>query len=233
MKNRICLSIAIAAAALMGAQQEADAGVIDIVSQPGTECIYGDASGMSGDCTTVAIEPHDAWQQNDPTPPGYGGVWVSYADTGVDGDTLAPRNVEMPLFTIVESFVIDSSGSIDFWIWADDTAALYFNITGAALDLVIGHNWTQDTCADGSIGCESDEFYNLTADLAPGSYDITMDVYQVGTGDTNASNPFGVLYSGRVATAVPAPGTLALFGLGLLALAGTRRRVLGPVRSES
>lgn len=226
MRNRIYLSIAIAAAAFAGAP-DAEAGVIDIISQPGTACEFGAPSGMTGDCTTVAIEPHAAWQPNDPNPPGYGGEWVSYADTGIDGQTVAPRDLESPVFTIVESFVVDTAASLDFWIWADDTASLYFNLSGAPfLELVTSANLSQDTCADGSIGCETPEYYNLTRNLAPGAYDITMGVYQTGTGTTNASNPFGVLYSGRVTTTtVPAPGTLALFGLGLLAIATTRRRV--------
>ena len=208
----------------------AHATIIDIVSAPGTACIYGSGSGLAGDCTTVAITPHAAWQTNDPSPPGYGGVWVSYADTGIGGDTLAPTSSD-PIFTIVESFTIGSSGLLDFWIWADDTADLYFNLAGESLDLVFGANFSQATCANGQIGCQPDEYFNLAASLTAGTYDITMSVYQVGTGTTTGSNPFGVLYSGRV-TAVPEPGTVALMGVGLMMLGVTalRRRRVAPTR---
>jgi hypothetical protein len=211
-------------AVLLALAGNAQAGVIDIVSQPGTDCIYEAGSGLAGSCTTQAIEPHAAWQSNDPNPPGYGGVWVSYADTGIDGNTV-PAASGLPIFTIVESFTIGGAGAIDFWIWADDTADLYFNLSGAGLGLIHGANFSQSTCANGQIGCQPGEYYNLSSALAAGTYDITMSIYQVGTGTTAASNPFGVLYSGRVTT-VPEPGTLALIGFGLVAFAmgGLRRQ---------
>ena len=70
---------------------EANADIIDIVSEAGTDCVMAAGSGNDGAaCTTVEIGPHALWQGNDPNPPGYGGVWVSYAETGVDGNILAP-----------------------------------------------------------------------------------------------------------------------------------------------
>ena len=225
MKLKYSVVAAFLAISVWGSS-DAEADIIDIISEAGTTCILELGSGLVGDpCVTEEIGPHSLWQGNDPNPPGYGGVWVSYDDTGVDGTTLAPRDREGPIFTIVESFTIDSAGSIDFWIWADDTADVYFNLDSAAApELVFRANFFQDICADGSIGCEPDEYFNLARDLAAGTYDITISVYQLGFGTTPANNPFGVLYSGRVTTVVPEPGTLALFGAGLLGLGLARRR---------
>ena len=211
----------------IGAVSTAQADPITIISGPGNEdaCALGGAELLGTACETVDIGPHALWQSNDPNPPGYGGVWVSYAETGIDGDIVPMPSREVPIFTIVETFTIESAGSIDFWIWADDTADLYFNLAGETLNLVNGANFSQKVCADGTIGCEPNEYYNLAADLSAGTYDITMSIYQVGTGTTNPSNPFGVLYSGQVTTSVPEPGTLALFGLGLLLIGGARWRL--------
>ena len=215
-------------AGLLGSAS-AHGDIIEIISGEGTACEYeagldGIISGLPTDCETVAIAPHSLWQTNDPL--GRGAVWVSYAETGVDGSgASAPTDTNSPLFTIVETFEITSAGSIDFWIWADDTADLYFNLaTTSEPTSIWSANFSQNICANGQIGCEPHEGYNMVLDLAPGSYDITMSMWQIGTGATNQNNPFGVLYSGAVTHNVPEPGTLALFGIGLLGLGATRRR---------
>jgi hypothetical protein len=216
MKLRLALiGISLSVAGIAGTAQ---ATLIDIVSEAGTSCTYESGSGLAGTCTTETITPHGLWQSNDPVVPGYGGVWVSYADTGINGSTVAPTSGDA-IFSITETFTVSESSLLDFWIWADDTADLFLDGTQ-----VFSANFAQNICANGQIGCEPGEYFNLNQIVGAGTHEITMSVYQIGTGTTNASNPFGVLYSGRVSTAVPEPGTLALFGIGLLGIGAAGRR---------
>lgn len=231
MIQKIALSVILAVGCMAGAPVMA--APITIASGPGNAtCTLGPGSGTNGDsCTTAAISVHPAWQANNPSPPDLGGVWVSYADTGPDGTTLAPRNGssqnpdgEQVIMTLVESFTVNRAATIDVRVWADDTAGVTLReMDGTVLEQK-APNFTQDTCADGPIGCEPPEAYQLLTSVGPGSYELAMDFYQVGDGETNASNPFGGLYAGQVS--VPVPAGLALFGTGLLGLGvlGARSR---------
>ena len=102
-------------------------------------------------------------------------------------------------------------------MWGDDTVQVFLN--GVAQNLP---NFTQDTCASGSIGCEPNEFGEFDWLLDAGNYLLRFDVYQVGGG------PFGLLYAGdsnsaRDPVSVPVPGTLSLLVGGLLAFIAMRK----------
>ena len=217
------LTLTAATFALAMAAGAANAAPISIVSGAGDSCSFGAGSGMAGACTTQTVTPHPAWQNQAAAP--YGGAWVSYADTGVGGSVLAPRNGsatnpdgKQAMFSVTESF--SGAGALDFWVWADDTVDLYLDGV-----LLIAANFTDATCANGPVGCEPSEYYRINTVLGAGDHEIEIVTYQFGTGTDTNSNPFGLLYSGQFTPAeVPEPATRALFGAGLLGLGVARRR---------
>ncbi len=185
----------------------------------------------STDCSLQNIAAHSAWQQA-----GIGdlagspAVWVSYADTGVDGSTLAllPRNSDQIettpwLLKVTETFTLDNGGgNILMQIWADDTADVFLD--GVKLNAA---NFSQDVCADGGLGCEPGEYFLLNQGLTAGLHELEIFIYQLGIGNTPQANPFGVLYSGEISqltpSEMPAPAT-ALFLLGTMPFVLRRRK---------
>jgi hypothetical protein len=211
---------AMSAGLLFGGPASASA----IISGAGDSWTGGAAIG-GGSGGAVAITPHSAWQTNNPG--GSGAVWISYANTGVGGSILAPQagSAANPLgtaviMTVTETFTAGIGAILAMQVWADDTARVLID----GIELIAG-NFSQGTCAAGSIGCEPNEFglinYTFTTD---GTHTLAFEVFQVGNGTNPSDNPFGLLYAGTLTAAVPEPGTLALFGAGLAGLGWLRRR---------
>lgn len=200
--------------AVIGTAPAANSAVITIISEAKTGVVAPTANAASASTDLIAITPHPAWQSNNPL--GRGAVWVSNAATG-NGDPEHPSiftndpNADV-IYRVTETFTILHAGRINFSVWADDTARLFFD--GGLLK---DWNPTQATCANGPIGCQPGEQFTFSQQIAAGTYSIEIDAYQIGGG------PFGLLYSGVVA--VPTPSTLGLLGLALLGLGFAGQRL--------
>ena len=207
-----------------------DVAATPIVSGGGTAtCVLGPGTGAAPNtpCALQAITPHSLWQPNLPSIAGYGGVWVSYANTGVGGNTLAPQagstlnpTGRASIMDVSETFNLSNGGALDLYVWADDTADVFLDNV-----LQIAANFSQNVCANGSIGCEPGEYFHLNTLLGTGNHALTLRAYQTGSGTTPSSNPFGLLYSGNVTVntlsqnlSVPAPDALVLMLTGLVGL---------------
>lgn len=189
--------------------------IMTIVSGDGETWVGGAAIG-GGSGVTVVVTPHPAWQ------PSGAASWVSYGSTGYGGALLAPPSGTNSVMTVFETFTAGAGSVLNMKIWADDTARVRVN----GMEL-LAPNFTQDTCAGGSIGCQPHEFGSIVNYVfqTGGLQTIAFETFQVGTGTNTTSNPFGLLYEGTVeTTAVPEPATLALLGLGAAVVAIRRRR---------
>lgn len=217
---------------------------LPIVSGDGNEtCLVP----MQQSCTVQTISLHRRWQTNDPN--GDGAAWISYADTGALGSTLAVApggNKQAPVMFVRETLTgLQAGDRLVMDVWADDTSEVQLQygdgstFFGSHLATLLTPNFTQNTCADGANGCEPEDKatidYTFTAQdvaaAAGGSLYLSFSAFQVGTGTTNATNPFGLLYSGytsstssgqRTAADVPEPPVFGLL-LATLGLFAARR----------
>jgi hypothetical protein len=186
-----------------------------INSQAGLSvCVYNaDGSACISADPTVAINPHPLWQPNFSD-----AVWISYKQTGYQGNEFQPHKGTVPVFAVEHKFYADAGSFFQLQVWADDTAGVFLD--GVQLKAPV---FTQSICSGQPIGCVpadvGDFAFNLTQSK---EYTLRFDVYQVGTGTDTTSNPMGLLYRGSV----PDGGmTLMLLGGALLGLETLRRKV--------
>ena len=195
---------------------------IPMISGDGTEtCVSGaPLGGASVDCSITLIDDHNLWKQNGDADLN-GATWISYANTGVGGNTLAPLINDTSIFTVIETFEANIGDMLYLDVWADDTAEVFLD--GVSL---FSPNFSQNICANGTIGCQPDENGTISHTFtSSGTFSLSFDVYQVGTGTNPNVNPFGLLYSGALTSAsVPEPSVLVLLSLGLLGIGLARRK---------
>ena len=209
-----------------------DIGNTNLDGTPGEQVVIAASNSDS----LVEISRSNEWQINNPL--GRGATWVSNGETGQDqsifqhqvfseSSTDDERAASDWIFKVTEEFYIGGDGHIDFTIWADDTARVFFD--GALLQSPV---FTQDICAAGTIGCQPSEYFNFKKDIQLGKHTIEIYTYQLGYGENTNTNPFGVLYSGEVTdniisgppSQVPEPAMLILTGMSLLGFGAVRLR---------
>jgi hypothetical protein len=184
-------------------------------------CVFNAAgTACSKTVKFVAINPNEQWQANGPLNPGdasdRSAVWISFQNTGWKAPQpgFEPSRGTIPVFRLTERFVTGPEGYLSLHIWADDTAGVWLD--GA---LLIPPLFTQTTCSGDPIGCLPEDLARLNLALSAGAHVLSFDVYQVGTGRDNTSNPMGLLYTGTVTGTVPEPTAVLLTALmGSLAL---------------
>ena len=158
------------------------------------------------------------------TLPSGGADWISYENSGWSTVTnsaimtvpdTSSQNTPSAVFT--QTFTdLTSLLNLSITVWADDSAVVFLDgtqISGNA-------NFLQTPgiyCAPTGITCDGLGSTFTANNLTAGTHTLTFDVYQIGGGS------FGLMYSGTVTdnsqSLAPEPGSYALLGMGLVALA--------------
>lgn len=228
---------------------------IPIISGDGDELcrIPPFTAGSGPNCTAQTISVDPRWQPNNPN--GFGGQWISFADTGYLGTTLAiPRVPNTPssmatVMQIRQDFLVQAGETLLLDVWADDTVSVSLftpsgsDFVGAPFDNLINPDFIDNVCPSGQPGCAPDGKSSVQYFFEDGgAFRLFFSVFQTGIETTNTANPFGLLFSGQTVDDLPPPTppttpppllqvseptTIVLFGFGLVSLifVGRRRTV--------
>jgi hypothetical protein len=185
----------------------------------------GESNNITG-TNVILSDVNPTW-----APDQDGADWISFEDTGYSATApgfspnVVPNSTgeNSPNAIFTQTFTDTYSALVlSFTVWADDTAVLFLN----GIQISANANFSQvhgTYCAPAGVSCTG-AGTTFTEDLAPGSYTLSIAVYQTGGG------PYGLMYAGTVTDTetdppnVPEPGSFILLSAGLAAFAVLRAK---------
>jgi len=193
------------------------------------------SAGGIGSCAPVAcvggfvdLTPHPSWA---PEIVG-GGVWVSFANTGVGPGSVSPANVVLPLIPVNATSQLTvpipvGSTSLTLLVFGDDTAGVRVDgslsyTLSTTMGALAPNSIQGTTCANGPLSCTANNgaAFSLTFDPTT-AHTVTFDFFQRDGG------PAGILWTGDLQVApIPEPATILLVGSALAAAGMASRRRL-------
>jgi len=136
-------------------------------------------------------------------------TFLGAVGTPGDADALDFTTASSVDFTVVDGYQLGDEYSV--YNGTSSTGTLLGDTSAVIVD-------PTQNCGGDADACLADAWSNATFVLAPGTYSI--NIYQTVT-------PFGASTAYYEVSSTPEPGSLALFGTGLLGLLGVARRRLG------